>query len=160
MMVTSLTSAVAFLSCFISPIMPIKSYSIFATITVLICFGMTIVLQPINYYIYERYILCVKTQVDPPIEDTTELYREKSRSVLFSRLSPIIHKLRVVIVIVGVTICFVNIRSMTLIQTESENASILKESNPLELVLQWQNKELWRRNVLSIDLVYGLKAYL
>ena len=159
-MVTSLTSAVAFFSCFISPIMPIKSYSIFATITVLICFGMTIVLQPINYYIYERHILCVKTQVNPPIEDISELYREKSSSKLFSGLSIVIHKLRVVIVVVGLAICFINIRSMTLIKTESQNASVLKESNPLEKVLVWQHKELWRDDKLWMAMIYGIKPYL
>jgi hypothetical protein len=33
---------------------------------------------------------------------------------------------------------------MTLIKPESENGAVLKESNPLEKLLTWHNKELWR----------------
>jgi predicted RND superfamily exporter protein len=57
MFVTSFTSAVAFLSCTNSPIMPIKSFGIFATIVVLICFTITMLMQPFGYYIYEKIFL-------------------------------------------------------------------------------------------------------
>ena len=49
---------------------------------------------------------------------------------------------------------------MTLIETESENASVLKESNPLEKVLVWQHKEIWREDKLDLSFVYGIKPYL
>lgn len=68
--------------------------------------------------------------------------------------------MKVVIVVVGLVICFMNIRSMTLIETESENASVLKESNPLEKVLVWQHKEIWREDKLDLSFVYGIKPYL
>lgn len=147
MMVTSLTSAVAFLSCFISPIMPIKSYSIFATITVLICFGMTIFIQPLNYYIYEKHILCstvAQVDSDPQVEDDSSIYVQTKKSRFFTNLSIVIHKLRFPILILGLVIGYLNVRSMTLIKPESENGAVLKESNPLEKLLTWHNKELWR----------------
>ena len=56
MLVTSLTSSVAFLSCTLSNIMPIRSFGVFATIVVLVCYILTIHVQPIIYYIYERHI--------------------------------------------------------------------------------------------------------
>lgn len=57
MLVTSLTSAVAFLSCTSSKIMPIRSFGIFATLVVLICFITTTHVQPILYFIYEEYFM-------------------------------------------------------------------------------------------------------
>jgi predicted RND superfamily exporter protein len=42
MLVTSLTSSVAFLSCTLSKLMPIRAFGIFATIVVLICYILTI----------------------------------------------------------------------------------------------------------------------
>lgn len=55
MLVTSFTSSVAFLACTVSPIMPIRSFGIFACIVVLNCFFITILVQPINYYLYEMF---------------------------------------------------------------------------------------------------------
>ena len=37
--------------------MPIKSFGIFSTIIVLICFGITIIMQPFTYYAYEKYFM-------------------------------------------------------------------------------------------------------
>ena len=56
MLVTSLTSSVAFLSCTLSKIMPIRAFGVFATIVVLVCYVITIHVQPLVYFIYERYI--------------------------------------------------------------------------------------------------------
>lgn len=57
MLVTSLTSAVAFLSCAFSDVMPIQSFGIFSGIIVPVCFLLTITVQPINYFIYERLFM-------------------------------------------------------------------------------------------------------
>ena len=56
MLVTSFTSSVAFFACITSPIMPIRSFGVFSFIIVLNCFLITILVQPINYFIYEKYI--------------------------------------------------------------------------------------------------------
>ena len=66
MLVTSLTSAVAFLSCAFSSVMPIQSFGIYAGIIVPVCFLLTITVQPINYFIYERLFMnmCQKKQYE------------------------------------------------------------------------------------------------
>lgn len=56
MLVTSITSSVAFLSCARSQIMPIRSFGIFSFVIVIVCYLITILVQPMNYYIYEKYI--------------------------------------------------------------------------------------------------------
>lgn len=60
MLVTSTTSAFAFLACTLSDIMPIQSFGYFAATVVPICFLLTVLVQPINYYIYEKYIMRMK----------------------------------------------------------------------------------------------------
>ena len=56
MLVTSFTSSVAFFACTSSPIMPIRSFGVFSFIIVLNCFLITILVQPVNYFIYEKFI--------------------------------------------------------------------------------------------------------
>ena len=56
MLVTSFTSSVAFFACTSSPIMPIRSFGVFSFIIVLNCFFITILVQPINYFIYEKFM--------------------------------------------------------------------------------------------------------
>ena len=60
MLVTSITSSVAFAACTNSPIMPMKSFGMFSTIIVMICFGLTMLIQPFIYFIYEKYFLDIK----------------------------------------------------------------------------------------------------
>jgi len=57
MLVTSLTSAVAFAACTVSDIMPIRAFGYFAAIVVPTVYFQTILVQPLNYYIYEAYIM-------------------------------------------------------------------------------------------------------
>ena len=75
MLVTSLTSAVAFLSCAFSDVMPIQSFGIFSGIIVPVCFLLTITVQPINYYIYERLIMkmCQKKESEINIDLTKKV---------------------------------------------------------------------------------------
>ena len=46
----------AFLACSLSNIKPIRTFGIFAALIVPIDFALTILMQPITYYIYEVYI--------------------------------------------------------------------------------------------------------
>ena len=57
MLVTSFTSAIAFVSCSFTPIMPLKAFGIFAAIIVPTCFLLTITAQPVVYFIYEMYFM-------------------------------------------------------------------------------------------------------
>jgi len=57
MLVTSLTSAVAFAATTMSKIMPIRSFGIFATIIVPLVYLQTIIVQPFTYFIYEKYFM-------------------------------------------------------------------------------------------------------
>lgn len=88
------------------------------------------------------------------------VYKESNQSKFFSKLSPLVHRFKVIIVIIGLVIAFINIRSMTLIHPESENALVLKESSPLEMALQWRDKDLWNPEGISIFLMYGIKPYI
>lgn len=72
MLVTSLTSAVAFLACTSSQIMPIQAFGVFAAIIVPTCFIITIVVQPLNYYIYEKYILGLREINEGPMTQNVE----------------------------------------------------------------------------------------
>ena len=56
MFITSFTSAVAFLACSLSPMMPIRAFGIFSALIVPICFILTVTMQPMTYYIYEQYV--------------------------------------------------------------------------------------------------------
>ena len=56
MFITSFTSAVAFLACSLSPMMPIRAFGIFSALIVPICFLLTVTMQPMTYYIYEQYV--------------------------------------------------------------------------------------------------------
>ena len=67
MMVTSLTSAIAFVACSFTVIMPLKSFGIFAAIIVPTCFVLTITAQPVVYFVYEMYIIPLKI---PGIRDS------------------------------------------------------------------------------------------
>jgi len=60
MLVTSITSMVAFASCIMSNIMPIKSFGVFATIIVPLVYLQTILVQPFTYYFYEKYLINCK----------------------------------------------------------------------------------------------------
>ena len=64
MLVTSVTSSVAFAACVSSPIMPIKSFGIFSTIIVLVCFAITMIMLPFGYFIYEKKYFGVQKE-DP-----------------------------------------------------------------------------------------------
>jgi predicted RND superfamily exporter protein len=64
MLVTSLTSAVAFSACILSDIMPIRAFGLFSTIIVPVVFVLTIFTQPINYYVYEMLNCCNKDKLD------------------------------------------------------------------------------------------------
>jgi len=60
MLVTSLTSAIAFYACSFTVIMPLKSFGIFASLIVPMSYILTIIAQPIVYYIYEMYFINFK----------------------------------------------------------------------------------------------------
>ena len=57
MLLTSLTSTVAFLISSASPIKPLKAYGYFASLLVPLDFLLTIMMQPATFYIYETCIL-------------------------------------------------------------------------------------------------------
>lgn len=56
MLVTSITTAVSFLSTCISPIMPICSFGIFASIVITINYLLVITVIPNIYLVYEKHI--------------------------------------------------------------------------------------------------------
>jgi predicted RND superfamily exporter protein len=56
MLVTSVTSSVAFLSCARSQITPIRSFGFFAAVIIIMCYIITILVQPMNYFIYEKFV--------------------------------------------------------------------------------------------------------
>ena len=60
MLVTSITSSIAFFSCAMTPIMPLKAFGYFAAILVPICFLVTVLVQPVCYYIFELTLLHFK----------------------------------------------------------------------------------------------------
>lgn len=88
MFLTSFTTAVMFLSCVLSSIMPIRSFAIFAATTVPIVFIQTVIVQPLLYYLHEKYWMnnCFNSHLqlnfDPEpiveIEDDTRRKRRKS----------------------------------------------------------------------------------
>ena len=53
---TSITTACSYFSCYFSTIMPLRAFGIFAALLVMFCYVITIVVQPIIYYLYEVYI--------------------------------------------------------------------------------------------------------
>ena len=57
MLVTSLTSSVAFSACTTSQVMPIRAFGWFATLVVPLLFLQTILFQPFVYFFYEKYLL-------------------------------------------------------------------------------------------------------
>lgn len=57
MIVTSATSAVAFFACYFSPIMPIRAFGMFATIVVIVCFLVTVIVEPLTYFVFEKYLI-------------------------------------------------------------------------------------------------------
>ena len=60
MLVTSLTSSIAFFACYFSAIMPLRSFGLFAGLLVPIDFLLTIFVQPVLYYVYETTFLSKK----------------------------------------------------------------------------------------------------
>jgi hypothetical protein len=55
MFVSSITSAFAFYTCTEVPVMAIRSLGVFCSTLSMICFLITILSQPIIYFIYEKY---------------------------------------------------------------------------------------------------------
>ena len=53
---TSITTACSYFSCYFSTIMPLRAFGIFAALLVMFCYVITIIVQPIIYYLYEVYI--------------------------------------------------------------------------------------------------------
>ena len=84
MLVTSLTSSIAFLSCAMTPIMPLKAFGYFATILVPICFLITILVQPVCYYIYELTLLNFKV-----MEFKEAYFRYKRQYILIQEIQAV-----------------------------------------------------------------------
>lgn len=57
MFVTTLTSAVSFFGCTLSHIKTIKAFGWFAFLIIIVVYLVTILVQPVNYYFYEVYIM-------------------------------------------------------------------------------------------------------
>lgn len=70
------------------------------------------------------------------------------------------HKLRFLVIAVGLIVASLNIWSMSMIESESDNAIVLKKSNPIQLGLEWTMKEFWIDDITNVDIVYGIKPYL
>ena len=96
MLVTSLTSSVAFLSCTLSNIMPIRAFGIFATIVVLVCYFLTINVQPLVYFIFERYIQRKKFKLTEEKIEEQDLtnFSSVEQTVISKTLSKYIYKCR------------------------------------------------------------------
>lgn len=56
MLVTSVTSSVAFMTCTRSQITPVRSFGFFAAEIIIMCYIITILVQPMNYFIYEKFV--------------------------------------------------------------------------------------------------------
>ena len=78
MLVTSLTSAIAFIACSFTPIMPLKAFGIFAALIVPTCFLLTITAQPVVYFIYEMYFMSYQI---PGFSDTIFRYKRLKQMI-------------------------------------------------------------------------------
>ena len=57
MLVTSLTSAVAFSACTTANVMPVRAFGWFATLVVPLVFLQTCFVQPFSYFYYEKHFM-------------------------------------------------------------------------------------------------------
>jgi predicted RND superfamily exporter protein len=145
MFVTSLTSSVAFLSCTLSNIMPIRAFGVFATIVVMICFILTIHVQPLIYFLYEKYYLRREMNLDHTLESSDLNDFATVNDSFFSKfMSKYVFKCRHFLIALILFIYAMNVVLTFRIETTNIPDAVLKESNPVQKAYNWANYELWQ----------------
>lgn len=187
MLLTSLTSTMAFLSTSISEIMPLRSFGIFAALIVPIVFFQTIVVQPLIYFIYEIYVLkCWKkfkrgkdgvetieeepdlTQEplevlehgDPKLnyQDYQKLKTDSKIEQFFEeKVSDLLQRYKYIFIGVGSLIFALNVWSTINIPVRNVPETILKASHPLTKAAIWGGQEIFLENTYGMDVVFGVK---
>ena len=188
MLVTSLTSAISFLACTLSSIVPVQAFGWFASLIVTFAYFLTVLVQPVMYYVYEKYLVnrgwkdkwynhFMQGQVadfedrdhirilpkgDPAIvyEDFEPLLQSQAQILFRNKLGKIIFRLRYLILVTGLALYALDIWCMATLTTSSQPDAILKQSHPIQKALTWGKYELWQDTKIDINFVWGVKPQL
>ena len=76
------------------------------------------------------------------------------------KLSTWVEKLKWPILIFNFALFGFNIYLVSGLETSVNRPSILKDSNPIQKLSDWYNYELWKLDVVTVDLIFGIKPEL